>query len=100
MDQETLSDNYFQRANFRLASGKYEKAIADYDTAIRLKPQEAAAYYNRGLAKGDVGRDEEARADWQRALELATEQGNEKMRKAAQERLNELPAGNSHENTK
>ena len=93
MNKEALSENYFQRANFRLASGKYEKAIEDYNTALRLKPQEAAAYYNRGLAKGDVGRDEEARADWQHALELATEQGNEALVQRTQERLNKLPAG-------
>ena len=93
MNKEVLGENYFQRANFRLASGKYEKAIKDYNTALRLKPQEAAAYYNRGLAKGDVGRDEEARADLQRALELATEQGNEALVQRTQERLNKLPAG-------
>lgn len=100
MSQETLSENYFQRANFRVALGKYEKAIMDYDKALQCNPQLTPAYYNRGLAKSGLKRYEETRADWQRALELATEQGDEKVCKAAQERLNELSASNSHENTK
>ena len=31
-------------------SGKYEKAIQDYSKAIKLNPQGAKAYYNRGVA--------------------------------------------------
>ena len=100
MSKETLSDNYFQRANIRVALGKYEKAIVDYDKALQCNPQLTPAYYNRGLAKSGLKQYEGARADWQRAFELATEQGDEKGCKAAQERLNELPSGNSHENTK
>ena len=100
MSQETLSENYFQRANIRVASGKYEKAIIDYDKTLQCNPQLTPAYYNRGLAKSGLKRYEEARADLLRALELATEQGDEKGCKAAQERLNESSAGNSHENTK
>ncbi len=134
MNEEALSESYFQRANIRIALGKYEEAIADYDRAIDLKPDLVTAYNGRGIAKGKLGqrsdavkdydqairldsayarayynrgnakrhleRYEEARADLQHALELAMEQGDEKVRKAAQERLNESSAGNSHENTK
>ncbi len=39
------------------AKGDLARAIADYSRTIELKPNEAAAYYNRGLAKqrrGDI----------------------------------------------
>ena len=70
MNKEALSENYFQRANFRVALGKYEKAIADFGRALDLHPQNAAFYSNRGLAKSSLGHYEEAIADFDRALDL------------------------------
>ena len=35
--------------------GQYERAIKDYDEAIRLNPQDANAYYNRSVAYGLIG---------------------------------------------
>jgi len=53
-------------------SGKkeYDKAIADYDEAIRLKPDFAAAYYNRGYAYTKKGDKVKAEADLAKAKEL------------------------------
>ena len=71
MNSDVISENYFQRANFRAASGKYEQAIADYDRAFELKPRPPAAYYNnRGNAKDGCGRYEEALADYDEAIRL------------------------------
>ena len=39
-------------------------AIADYDEAIRLKPDYAEAYNNRGTEKGALGQRDEAIADY------------------------------------
>ena len=50
---------------------QYKAAIADYDEAIRLKPDLAEAYNNRGLAKKELGLTDEARKDFETALELA-----------------------------
>ena len=78
-----------------------EAAIADYNMALNLDPQNATAYYNRGFIKDRLlGQHEEARADFQSALALATGQGNEELVQLAQEDLNKLPADNSHENKK
>ena len=40
--------------------GRYQEAIADYDEAIRLQPDDAEAYSNRGNAKAALGRYQEA----------------------------------------
>ena len=78
-----------------------EAAIADYNMALNLDPQNATAYYNRGFTKDRLlGQHEEARADFQSALALATGQGNEELVQLAQEDLNKLPPGNSHEDQK
>ncbi len=48
---------YFRRGNFNSSPGggrNYEKAIEDYDTAIRLKPDYAEAYQQRAQVKATV----------------------------------------------
>ena len=69
---------------------RYEEAIADHDTAIRINPQHATAYYNRGNTKRSLSRNKEAREDFQKCLDLATQQGNEKVAQAAQKALDNL----------
>ena len=48
----------------------YDKAIADYNEAIRLDPQYAAAYNNRGNAWVDKNEYEKAIADFSEAIRL------------------------------
>jgi tetratricopeptide (TPR) repeat protein len=50
--------------------GQRERAIADYDEAIRLDPKYATAYYNRGVIYGDIGQRERAIADYDEAIRL------------------------------
>jgi Flp pilus assembly protein TadD len=53
--------------------GQYERAIQDYDVVIRLDPQEAMAYYIRGLVYERLGKTKEAELDFQKAKELGYE---------------------------
>ena len=48
--------------------GQYEAAVADYDEAIRLKPDLATAYNNRGVAKEKLEQYEAAVADCNEAI--------------------------------
>ena len=48
----------------------FQGAIADYDTAIRLNPNFAIAYFNRGNAKDDLGDSQGAIADFDTAIRL------------------------------
>ena len=54
-DQSISAETYLYRGNDKYKSGDYKRAIVDYTQAIRLKPDYADAYYNRGIAKHDLG---------------------------------------------
>ena len=47
-----------------------DRAIADFDKAIELRPDYAEAYYNRGLAYRDNSENDRAIADFNKAIEL------------------------------
>jgi tetratricopeptide (TPR) repeat protein len=49
-------DNTLDTRGFAyLKSGEFDKAIADYDAALKIDPQRAASLYCRGLAKNKKG---------------------------------------------
>jgi tetratricopeptide (TPR) repeat protein len=52
------------------AEGSWQQAIAEYDEAIRLKPDLAEAYNNRGAARRALGELEAALADFTEAARL------------------------------
>jgi Flp pilus assembly protein TadD len=64
------SEAYLYRGNIYYYKNNYERAIADYDQSIQLKPDYAEAYYNRGVAYGDKGDYERAIADYDQAIQL------------------------------
>jgi Flp pilus assembly protein TadD len=53
-----------------------DRAIADYNRAIELKPDHASAYNYRGLAYSAKGDNDQAIADYNRAAELFTDPGD------------------------
>ncbi len=60
----------FNRGNAHLRGGRFDKAIRDYDEAIRLDPRNVLAYNNRGNAYVRKGQYEQAFADLNEALRL------------------------------
>ena len=53
-NHEPLSaETHFTLGNEKNKAGDYKGAIADYNAAIRLKPDFARAYYNRGETKAN-----------------------------------------------
>jgi len=66
----------------------YDRAIADYNQAIKLKPDYAEAYYNRSWAYREKG-DKSAIRDFKKVLEL-TKDSN--LRKNAEQELKKLGA--------
>ncbi len=61
---------YFCRANAYSFTGEKDRAIADYNQALKLNPNLAQAYYNRGIAYGAKGENDRAIADYNQALKL------------------------------
>jgi tetratricopeptide (TPR) repeat protein len=60
----------FKRAEQEMEAKQYDQAIADYSEVIRLKPDYAAAYYNRGNAYYDLKQYDEAMADYSEVIRL------------------------------
>ena len=50
--------------------GNYQEAIENYSQASTFNPQDAKAYYNRGLTHSRLGKYEEAIQDYNQAIAL------------------------------
>ena len=72
------------------AKGDLDRAIADFDEAVRLDPKDAQAYYNRGTAWEKKRRLREALADFKMHSQLAP--SNPDGRKAVERVSKELRA--------
>jgi tetratricopeptide (TPR) repeat protein len=65
-------------------------SIGDYNLAIKLKPDYANAYNNRGYAKSNLGDEKGAIDDYNLAAKLFQEQGQIKYSKIALEQVKKL----------
>ena len=70
---------YNNRGNVHRGQGNLVDAIADYDEAIRIKPDYVTAYHNRGLVRQMQNNFEKAFNDYQEALELKPNDGVARM---------------------
>ncbi len=70
--------------------GKAEKATSAYDLAIRMNPDYASIYAGRGEAKSELNDFMGAKADIQKALELAKKQEEKDFSIAIETRLQEF----------
>ena len=60
----------FLQGLVKINSKKYKEAIKNYDKAIKINPQFAEAYVNRGLAEAKLGQYKEAIQDYDKAIEI------------------------------
>ena len=72
--------------------GDYLEAVADYNEALRLQPDYALAYYNRGYVNAILTRQKESFTDLNTALELAQAEGDSALA-ARVEQLLQQPGG-------
>jgi tetratricopeptide (TPR) repeat protein len=64
------NDAYFNRAELHAAQNEWKEAVADYNEAIRLAPQDAGAYANRADANMQLNNYKQAVLDFTKAIEL------------------------------
>ncbi len=72
-DQQSSSGKaylFFEKGNILYADKSREEAIASYDKAIEIKPDDHEAWYNRGISLDDLGRNEEAIGSFDKAIEI------------------------------
>src|SRR5688572_9515160 len=61
---DTLAQMHYSRAFEWANKNDHDRAIADYDAAIRINSKYTNAYYNRGIAWGAKGDPDRAIADY------------------------------------
>lgn len=74
-EKQLSAEEWFEQG-FKRAKIDYDSKIADYTEAIRLNPQYALAYYNRGNARSDKGDKDGAIADYTEAIRLNAQFAN------------------------
>jgi len=63
----------FYKGNAKAALGKHGDAIEHFGKALRLRPEDHNAFYNRGNSKGALGEYEAAIGDYDEAIRLQPE---------------------------
>ena len=61
---ELRAEAFRRRGNARAAAGAHEEAIRDFDSAVKLRPDDAAVYAARGQVRLSRGDNQGAVADW------------------------------------
>ena len=72
-ETEVTIHAFFSIGNILSEGGWIREAISAYDMVLRLKPDFAEAYYNRGTAKTFIAEHEAAIADFDEAIYLKPE---------------------------
>lgn len=69
-EEKTEADVWFKRGVEQCFAGDFEKAIASYDKAIEIKPDDYDAWFMRGVALGNLERFEKAIASYHKVIEI------------------------------
>jgi len=69
-EYEKTADYWFVRGYYYEEAGLHKKAIEAYKQAIRIKPDDAEAHYNLGVAYGELGMYREAMEAYKQAIRI------------------------------
>ena len=88
------SDNTFARYGLAMEyakSGEPQKAVAEFQTLLQHDENYAAAYFHAGQTYEKLGRLEEARAVYEKGIEVTTRKGDTHTRSEIEAALSLLP---------
>jgi tetratricopeptide (TPR) repeat protein len=68
--QDTKLAEIIKRGVDAASTGDSDQALADFNEAVRLKPDNAEAYMNRGNIHSSIGNPDQAMADYNKAISL------------------------------
>jgi tetratricopeptide (TPR) repeat protein len=89
--QSSLVDSLYAEASDKTHDGNYAAAFQIYTKIIRLNPQEAQAYFNRGdIKQSNLNDRDGAEIDFRIAAKLFRRQGDDYMTRASMEHIQEL----------
>ncbi len=66
----TMAQKFNNWGLVKARQGDHQQAIAEYDKALEVDPNNALAHVNRGVANAKLGNDDAALRDYDRAIEL------------------------------
>jgi tetratricopeptide (TPR) repeat protein len=78
------------QASERLNNGDFQGAINDYTQLLRYQPNNAEAYFTRGLLYWRVGNTRNAVVDFQASAQLFSQQGEEERYLIAMEQIEQI----------
>jgi Flp pilus assembly protein TadD/ribosomal protein L40E len=76
MYSDRQAADYYNRGVDSDKLGRYDEAIASYDKALKINPNDSGAWHNRGTALGKLGRYAEALDSFNQALKIKTNDFN------------------------
>ncbi|NOX18636.1 MAG: tetratricopeptide repeat protein [Chlorobi bacterium] len=75
--KEKKAEKYFKKAMQLTEESDYLEALKFFDSALKLKPDDELAYFNRAVIKHNLGKYKEAIKDYTKAISLMHEGGGE-----------------------
>lgn len=69
-DSEGEASFYISRGMLEAAQGKYQAAVTDYDSALKMEPESPVAWLRKGIALFRMGRKQQARNCFLRVVKL------------------------------
>jgi tetratricopeptide (TPR) repeat protein len=79
---ETLAEKYFNEGVYFAKSGRHAEAVASFDKAIAIEPNDTVAWYNKSLALVHPGEETEALRALDQVLTLNPEDNDAQSRRA------------------
>lgn len=70
IDNPTTANSFNRRGFQHMNARQFQRAIRDFNSALKLNPKHAAAYNNRGMCRYQIGRFREALSDYNQSIRL------------------------------